>query len=103
MNLETVMRLTRNNVLANCRLFALIMIVTPGLMYGQALNMDGQSGVFFQPSADVVPAAPNKFNAPTLGVHVVDANGLAIRVTVETNTQCMVVVEADGSVATPAS
>ena len=77
MELEKVMRLIRNNVLANYRLFALSMIVTPGLMYSQALNMDGQSGVFFQPWADVVPAASNKFNAPTLGVHVVDAGPVA--------------------------
>ena len=77
MNLETVMRLIRSNVFPNCLLFTLIMIVAPGLMYGQALNMDGQSGVFFQPSADVVPAAPKRFNAPTLGVHVVDAGPVA--------------------------
>jgi hypothetical protein len=38
----------------------------------------------------------------TPGIHVVDANGLAIRVNVEANRQYMVVVDADGSVATPA-
>ena len=32
----------------------------------QALTMDGQSGVFFQPWANVVPAAPGKWNHPTL-------------------------------------
>jgi hypothetical protein len=75
--IEKLMRLIRNKVIAICRLFALSTIVTPVLMYSQALNMDGQSGVFFQPWADVVPAAPRQFNAPTLGVHVVDAGPIA--------------------------
>jgi hypothetical protein len=73
----TCMRLIRKIVSTNCLLSALSMIVGPGLMYSQALNMDGQSGVFFQPWADVVPAELNKFNAPTLGVHVVDAGPVA--------------------------
>ena len=44
---------------------------------GQALNMDGQSGIFFQPWADVVPAPRNKFDAPTVSFHVVDAGPVA--------------------------
>jgi hypothetical protein len=76
-NIESVMRLIRNNVPTNCRLFALIMIVTPGLMHSQALNMDGQSGVFFQPFADVVAAAKNQFGGTTASVHVVDAGPVA--------------------------
>jgi hypothetical protein len=39
----------------------------------------------------------------TPGAHVVDANGLAVRVTVDAGAQCMVVVEADGTVAAPVS
>jgi hypothetical protein len=45
--------------------------------FGQALTMDGQSGIFLQPWADVVPAAPRKFNAPTVSFHAVDAGPVA--------------------------
>ena len=44
---------------------------------GQALTMDGQSGVFFQPWANVVPAAPRKWNGPTLSYHAVTAGPVA--------------------------
>jgi hypothetical protein len=46
-------------------------------MQGQALNMDGQSGIFFQPWADVVPSAARKFGRPTVGFHIVDAGPVA--------------------------
>jgi len=46
-------------------------------MQGQALNMDGQSGIFFQPWADVVPAAAGKFGGPTVSFHIVDAGPVA--------------------------
>jgi hypothetical protein len=45
--------------------------------FGQALTMDGQSGIFLQPWADVVPAVPHKFNAPTVSFHAVDAGPVA--------------------------
>jgi len=44
---------------------------------GQALNMDGQSGIFFQPWADVVPSPQRKFGAATMSFHVVDAGPVA--------------------------
>ena len=44
---------------------------------GQALNMDGQSGVFFQPWAEVVPSAAGKFGGPTVSFHIVDAGPVA--------------------------
>ncbi len=44
---------------------------------GQALTMDGESGVFFQPWANVVPAAPRRWNAPTLSYHAVTAGPVA--------------------------
>lgn len=44
---------------------------------GQALNMDGQSGIFFQPTANVVPASPHRFNGPTLSYHMVTAGPVA--------------------------
>jgi hypothetical protein len=46
-------------------------------VHGQALTMDGQSGVFFQPWANVVPAAPRKWNGPTLSYHAVTAGPVA--------------------------
>ena len=46
-------------------------------MRGQALNMDGQSGIFFQPWAEVVPAAAGKFGGSTVSFHVVDAGPVA--------------------------
>jgi hypothetical protein len=51
--------------------------LSAGRMQGQALNMDGQSGIFFQPWADVVPSTPGKFNGPTVSFHVVDAGPVA--------------------------
>ena len=39
--------------------------------------MDGESGIFLQPWANVVPAAPHKFDAPTLSFHGVDAGPVA--------------------------
>jgi len=45
--------------------------------YGQALTMDGQSGVFFQPWANVVPSAARKWNGPTLSYHAVTAGPVA--------------------------
>ena len=44
---------------------------------GQALTMDGQSGIFFQPWANVVPAAPRRWNGPTLSYHAVTAGPVA--------------------------
>ena len=44
---------------------------------GQAVNMDGQSGIFFQPWADVVPAPNSKLGAPTVSFHIVDAGPVA--------------------------
>jgi hypothetical protein len=51
--------------------------VFTGRMDAQALNMDGQSGIFFQPWANVVPSTPGKFGEPTVSFHVVDAGPVA--------------------------
>ena len=47
-------------------LFALAILAPciPKTVFGQALNMDGQSGNFFQSWADVVPSPQNRFGAP---------------------------------------
>jgi hypothetical protein len=60
-------------------LFALILLAPciQNTVFGQALNMDGQSGIFLQPEADVVPAPHHKFGAPTMSFHAVDAGPVA--------------------------
>jgi hypothetical protein len=55
-------------------------VLAPGLSHralGQALTMDGQSGIFLQPEADVVPSPHHQFGAPTLSFHAVDAGPVA--------------------------
>ena len=49
----------------------------PPTVHAQALTMDGPSGVFFQPWANVVPSAPKKWNRPTLSYHAVTAGPVA--------------------------
>jgi hypothetical protein len=51
--------------------------VLAGRAGAQALNMDGQSGIFFQPWADVVPSAAGKFDGSTVSFHTVDAGPVA--------------------------
>jgi len=51
--------------------------VLAGRAEAQALNMDGQSGIFFQPWADVVPSAAGKFGGLTVSFHTVDAGPVA--------------------------
>jgi len=51
--------------------------VFSGRMDAQALNMDGQSGIFFQPWADVVPSRAQKFGGPTVSFHIVNAGPVA--------------------------
>ncbi|HMG84168.1 MAG TPA: hypothetical protein VK574_00410 [Terracidiphilus sp.] len=60
-------------------LFALVLLApcVQNTVFGQALNMDGQSGIFLQPEADVVPAPHHKFGAPTISFHAVDAGPVA--------------------------
>jgi len=58
-------------------LFVLSLALPTGWAHAQALNMDGQSGVFFQPFADVLAAGKNQFGGATASVHVVDAGPVA--------------------------
>jgi hypothetical protein len=62
---------------AFCASFAIALAATPFRAAAQALTMDGESGVFFQPWANVVPSAPGKFNEPTLAYHAVTAGPVA--------------------------
>jgi hypothetical protein len=43
----------------------------------QSLTMDGESGIFLQPLADVVPSPQHKFGEPTVSFHAVDAGPVA--------------------------
>lgn len=55
-------------------------VLAPGLSHralGQALTMDGQSGIFLQPEADVVPSPRHQFGDPTISFHAVDAGPVA--------------------------
>jgi len=68
------------SIVARLAFLAALLIVLfagDGLVRAQALTMDGQSGVFFQPWANVVPAAPRKWNGPTLSYHAVTAGPVA--------------------------
>jgi hypothetical protein len=51
--------------------------VLAGRIDAQALNMDGQSGIFFQPWAAVVPSAARKFGGTTVSFHIVTAGPVA--------------------------
>src|ERR1700685_901544 len=52
-------------------------VVLAGRAQAQALNMDGHSGIFFQPWAEVVPSPAGKFGGPTVSFHIVDAGPVA--------------------------
>jgi len=60
-------------------LFALVFLApcAQNTLFGQALTMDGGSGIFLQPWAEVVPAPHHKFGAPTMSFHAVDAGPVA--------------------------
>jgi hypothetical protein len=52
-------------------------LIVPSSAFAQALTMDGQSGIFFQPWADVVPSPQRKIGAPTIAYHAVTASPVA--------------------------
>lgn len=62
---------------SSAAMFAFALMFLSPEAKGQALTMDGESGIFFQPWAEVVPAEHNKFNAPTAAFHVVNAGPVA--------------------------
>ena len=45
--------------------------------HAQSLTMDGESGIFLQPLAEVVPSPEHKFGGPTVSFHAVDAGPVA--------------------------
>ena len=72
--MRNVLSLSQFGLLA-C-LFTAVLSQAPTVR-AQALTMDGQSGVFFQPWANVVPSAHKKWNGPTLSYHAVTAGPVA--------------------------
>lgn len=66
----------------NAKHISVAVLIFAGLLFSQSiqaqsLNMDGQSGIFLQPMADVVPSPEHKFGGPTLSFHAVDAGPVA--------------------------
>lgn len=59
-----------------CLLFGSVLALAPWAS-AQALNMDGQSGIFFQPWAEVVPSSHDKFGGATASFHIVNAGPVA--------------------------
>jgi hypothetical protein len=53
-----------------------ILFLTPRAN-AQSLNMDGQSGIFLQPLAEVVPSPQHQFGGPTVSFHAVNAGPVA--------------------------
>ena len=43
----------------------------------QSLTMDGESGIFLQPLAEVVPSPPHRFGGPTVSFHAVNGGPVA--------------------------
>src|SRR5260370_35113875 len=76
---QTMFRTMFTNDAGRIALFALVLLApcVQNTVFGQALNMDGQSGIFLQPDADVVPAPHHKFGAPTISFHAVDTGPVA--------------------------
>lgn len=67
---------------SNSKLISVMALMFPVLLFmpradGQSLAMDGESGIFFQPVAEVVPSPQNKFGGPTLSLHAVGAGPVA--------------------------
>jgi hypothetical protein len=67
----------RRTLFVSLTVLILTGLLSSGRMQGQALNMDGQSGIFFQPWAEVVPSTARKFGSPTVSFHIVDAGPVA--------------------------
>lgn len=42
--------------------------------FAQGLDVDGQSGIFLQPTADVTPGKPGAFSRPVIGFHTINVS-----------------------------
>lgn len=72
--------MTLGQTIAKCVPFFALLIaalfLTPRTN-AQSLTMDGESGIFLQPLAEVVPSPQNRFGGPTLSFHAVNAGPVA--------------------------
>ena len=69
-----------NLSIAKCVSFITVILAAlfvPARATAQSLTMDGESGIFLQPMAEVVPSPQNKFGGPTLSFHAVNAGPVA--------------------------
>ena len=72
--------MTIKRSIAKCVSFILLILAALFLIpraNAQSLTMDGESGIFLQPMADVVPSPQHKFGGPTVSFHAVDAGPVA--------------------------
>jgi hypothetical protein len=73
-------KMTIERSIAKCVSFFLPLLAALVLLpraNAQSLTMDGESGIFLQPLADVVPSPQHKFGGPTVSFHAVDAGPVA--------------------------
>src|SRR5260370_40652887 len=72
---QTMFRTMFTSGAGRIALFALVLLApcAQNTLFGQALNMDGQSGIFLQQEADAGPRPHHKFRAPTISFHTGDA------------------------------
>ena len=79
-NPEKDKNVTLGQTIAKCVSFIALLLgalfLTPPAN-AQSLTMDGESGIFLQPLAEVVPSPQNKFGGPTLSFHAVNAGPVA--------------------------
>lgn len=67
---------------SSAKLISVMVLIFPVLLFmpradAQSLTMDGESGIFLQPIAELVPSPQNKFSGPTLSLHAVGAGPVA--------------------------
>jgi hypothetical protein len=67
---------------SSAKLISVMVLLFPVLLFmpradAQSLTMDGESGIFLQPVAELVPSPQNKFGGPTLSLHAVGAGPVA--------------------------
>jgi hypothetical protein len=67
---------------SRAKLISVMVLIFPVLLFmpradAQSLTMDGESGIFLQPIAELVPSPQSKFGGPTLSLHAVGAGPVA--------------------------
>ena len=71
---------------SSAKLISVMALIFPMLLImpradAQSLTMDGESGIFLQPVAELVPSPQNKFGGPTLSLHAAGAGPVAGKTT----------------------